>query len=324
MDRFSNVVYKLDLPADLASRHLIFHVSLLKKLIGDITLIVPIDSVGVNDSLSNEEVPIEIIDRQRPGNHLAYSPANQVYDLRASLRMKLQRGLLILHLRERVDEFLDNDIIVRSSSLGEETRLGIVDYGGKEGFNSIGNDFGDDLILGIANTNGPKVHQGGDLRGLKEKTTLLISSVEGIASRSAEEGKVESLGMIFNVFLVMIPITYVILEAINSIPPSPIESGVLVKSMFQVLKEVAGGLMDGLLDTPQFSQKVFLFMEDVSKHLFITGCDGLLKYKSSHSEVRAVKKDRVNNILEIWVKTPYGFHPEGPKRHRGGGGGLER
>ena len=41
-----------------------FHVSLLKKYIGDPSTVVPLKSVGVKESMSNEKVPIEIIDRQ--------------------------------------------------------------------------------------------------------------------------------------------------------------------------------------------------------------------------------------------------------------------
>lgn len=44
--------------------HPVFHVSLLNKCIGDPSLVVPLESIGVNDSLSYEEVPVEILDRQ--------------------------------------------------------------------------------------------------------------------------------------------------------------------------------------------------------------------------------------------------------------------
>jgi len=58
------VAYELDLPNDLASVHLVFYVSLLKKCIGDPISIVPLESLGKKDSLSYEEVPVEILDRQ--------------------------------------------------------------------------------------------------------------------------------------------------------------------------------------------------------------------------------------------------------------------
>lgn len=60
--RIGRVVYELDLPASLASFHLIFHVSILKKYFGDHALVFPIDKIGFMDSLSYEEVPIAILD----------------------------------------------------------------------------------------------------------------------------------------------------------------------------------------------------------------------------------------------------------------------
>ncbi|WMV24234.1 hypothetical protein MTR67_017619 [Solanum verrucosum] len=47
-----------------AALHPVFHVSLLKKCVGDPTSILPWESLDIKDSLSYEEVPIEILDRQ--------------------------------------------------------------------------------------------------------------------------------------------------------------------------------------------------------------------------------------------------------------------
>ncbi|WMV25953.1 hypothetical protein MTR67_019338 [Solanum verrucosum] len=58
------VAYELELPADLAAVHPVFHISLLKKCVGDLASIVPLESVAVKDSLSYEDVPVEILDRQ--------------------------------------------------------------------------------------------------------------------------------------------------------------------------------------------------------------------------------------------------------------------
>ena len=44
--------------------HLVFHLSMLKKWLGDPSLIVPNENFGIKDSLSNEEVPTQILDRQ--------------------------------------------------------------------------------------------------------------------------------------------------------------------------------------------------------------------------------------------------------------------
>ena len=58
------VAYELRLPSDLALVHPIFHVSMLKKCIGDPVSIFPIEGSGVDESLSYEQVPVEILDRQ--------------------------------------------------------------------------------------------------------------------------------------------------------------------------------------------------------------------------------------------------------------------
>ncbi|WMV14411.1 hypothetical protein MTR67_007796 [Solanum verrucosum] len=62
--RIRKVSYELELPNKLASVHPVFHVSMLKKCVGDPTTIVPLEGLGVNENLSYEEVLIEIPDRQ--------------------------------------------------------------------------------------------------------------------------------------------------------------------------------------------------------------------------------------------------------------------
>ncbi|WMV25779.1 hypothetical protein MTR67_019164 [Solanum verrucosum] len=64
LKRIVKVAYELELPADLAAVHPVFHISLLKKCVGDPASIVPLESVAVKDSLSYEDVPVEILDRQ--------------------------------------------------------------------------------------------------------------------------------------------------------------------------------------------------------------------------------------------------------------------
>ena len=58
------MAYALELPADLALVHPVFQISLLKKCVGDPASIVPLESVAVKYSISYEDIPVEILDRQ--------------------------------------------------------------------------------------------------------------------------------------------------------------------------------------------------------------------------------------------------------------------
>ena len=48
LQRIGKVAYELKLPSELSSVHLIFHVSMLKKCIGNPESILPIKGLGVN------------------------------------------------------------------------------------------------------------------------------------------------------------------------------------------------------------------------------------------------------------------------------------
>ena len=58
------VAYELALHVQLAYVHPVFHVSMLKKYLGDLASILPVAYLGVYEDLSYEEVPVEILDRQ--------------------------------------------------------------------------------------------------------------------------------------------------------------------------------------------------------------------------------------------------------------------
>ena len=64
LKRIGKVAYELVLPAKLAAVHPVFHISLLKMCVGNPASIVPLESVAVKGSISYEDVPVEIIDRQ--------------------------------------------------------------------------------------------------------------------------------------------------------------------------------------------------------------------------------------------------------------------
>ncbi|KAK4731177.1 hypothetical protein R3W88_024165 [Solanum pinnatisectum] len=62
--RVGNVAYELDLPQELAAVHPVFHISMLKKCMGDPSLIIPTEDIEIKDSLSYEEIHVQILDRQ--------------------------------------------------------------------------------------------------------------------------------------------------------------------------------------------------------------------------------------------------------------------
>ncbi|WMV49348.1 hypothetical protein MTR67_042733 [Solanum verrucosum] len=61
--RIGNVAYELELPQELAEVHPMFHISMLKKCMGDPSLIIPTENIGIKDSLSYEEIHVQILDR---------------------------------------------------------------------------------------------------------------------------------------------------------------------------------------------------------------------------------------------------------------------
>ena len=64
LKRVGKVDYELELSSELTLVHPVFHVSMLKKCIGDPESIFPIEGLDVEENLSYEEVPVKILDRQ--------------------------------------------------------------------------------------------------------------------------------------------------------------------------------------------------------------------------------------------------------------------
>ncbi|CAN4125168.1 unnamed protein product [Withania somnifera] len=62
--RYGQVAYELELPQELSKIHPVFHVSMLRRCIGDPSRITPIEDVQIIEDLTYEEVPIFILDRQ--------------------------------------------------------------------------------------------------------------------------------------------------------------------------------------------------------------------------------------------------------------------
>ncbi|WMV09240.1 hypothetical protein MTR67_002625 [Solanum verrucosum] len=62
--RVGNVAYELELPQELVAVHPVFHISMLKKCMGDPSLIILTEDIGIKDSLSYEEIPVQVLERQ--------------------------------------------------------------------------------------------------------------------------------------------------------------------------------------------------------------------------------------------------------------------
>ena len=63
-NRIGNIAYELELPQELAAVHPIFHVSMLNKCMGDPSLIIQTENIGIKDDLSYEEIHVQILDCQ--------------------------------------------------------------------------------------------------------------------------------------------------------------------------------------------------------------------------------------------------------------------
>ena len=56
--RVDSVAYELEFPFEMSMVHPMFHVSMLRKCLGDPSSIVPLEVVNVEENLSYEEVPV--------------------------------------------------------------------------------------------------------------------------------------------------------------------------------------------------------------------------------------------------------------------------
>ncbi|XP_055800345.1 uncharacterized protein LOC129869741 [Solanum dulcamara] len=62
--KVGKVAYELDLPADLDAVHPVFHVSMLRKFVGDPSRVFPVQDIQVTEELSYEEQTVAILDHQ--------------------------------------------------------------------------------------------------------------------------------------------------------------------------------------------------------------------------------------------------------------------
>ncbi|XP_070045415.1 uncharacterized protein [Nicotiana tomentosiformis] len=64
IQRIGQVTNRLELPPEMSLVYSVFHMSMLKKVVGDSALIVLVETIEVNEELTYEEIPVAILDRQ--------------------------------------------------------------------------------------------------------------------------------------------------------------------------------------------------------------------------------------------------------------------
>ena len=64
IERIREVAYRLALPPTLSKLHDVFHVSILKKYLHDLSYVLSYESLDVDPKLSYEEKPVEILNRK--------------------------------------------------------------------------------------------------------------------------------------------------------------------------------------------------------------------------------------------------------------------
>ena len=62
LSRVGKVAYEVELPSELSSINRIFHVSMLRKHISDAVVVDSSVSVDIQENLSFDEIPVEILD----------------------------------------------------------------------------------------------------------------------------------------------------------------------------------------------------------------------------------------------------------------------
>ncbi|XP_016544262.2 F-box/LRR-repeat protein 7-like [Capsicum annuum] len=83
------VAYEVELPSELSTVNPIIHVSMLKKHISDSVVVDPLESAEIQDSLSFDEILVEILDFQDNGVKTMANHCNELQDLDLSKSLKL-------------------------------------------------------------------------------------------------------------------------------------------------------------------------------------------------------------------------------------------
>ena len=76
--RVGEVAYRLELPPELPRVHNVFHVSQLRKYVPDPSHVIETDPVQLQEDLSYEEQPLQILDRREKQLHKKVVPLVKV------------------------------------------------------------------------------------------------------------------------------------------------------------------------------------------------------------------------------------------------------
>ncbi|XP_075101911.1 uncharacterized protein LOC142177335 [Nicotiana tabacum] len=101
LKRIGEVAYKLELPASMTLVHPVFHVSMLRGYVPDPAHIVSPEVVEINDGLTYDEEPVEILDRQ-------------VHRLRTKYMALVKAMYWCLEIYEVADAFIEVDVMRRA------------------------------------------------------------------------------------------------------------------------------------------------------------------------------------------------------------------
>ncbi|XP_019245164.1 PREDICTED: uncharacterized protein LOC109225028 [Nicotiana attenuata] len=88
IQRIGQVAYGLELPPEMSSVHLVFHVSMLRKEVGDLSLIVPVETIEVNEELTYEEIPVVILDSELASRDTDFWVEQYTEELKKNIRKK--------------------------------------------------------------------------------------------------------------------------------------------------------------------------------------------------------------------------------------------
>ncbi|KAF3629417.1 hypothetical protein FXO38_27699 [Capsicum annuum] len=130
----------------------------LKKFI-----LLPLTKIEIEEEVMHDRMSLARLSRIPKKKRVSFIKDHSSLSSFFKVNLKDHTGLVPLHFPEVSDILLNYDSLVRSPSIGKETSLGGADDVLKDGFYSIGNDLGDNLVTSVTESNGSKVFQVGGI-----------------------------------------------------------------------------------------------------------------------------------------------------------------